>query len=100
MASNFGPEIKSAMESPADRARDKAKGIKEGSPQDQKLDAMPQNQMPRPPRPTQAMSGPPPQNVPPAGVSGMRNPSGLPPDIHRVSHAAGIAHAILAGRGV
>lgn len=89
---DFSPEIKSSMgqtvgkprinktppkESPADLSRDKAAGIKQNSPQDQKLDAMPQNQM-RPQMPMQ----------------------GGPPDAHHVAAAAGIAHAILGRRGM
>ena len=60
MAGNYGPEVKAAMtnpgnrpsqvkkgtETPADRLRDERRGIKEGSPQDLKLDAMPANQAP------------------------------------------------------
>jgi hypothetical protein len=69
-------------ESPADLARDTKAGIKQNSPQDQKLDAMPQNQMPqRPQMPMQAQGG-------------------MPPDAHHVAAAAGIAHAILGGRGM
>ena len=96
MAGNYGPEIKSAMqgpgtrpsqvkkgigETPADRQRDQMKGIKEGSPQDLKLDAMPANQAP----PTQVT--PPPG----AGPAGMANPA-------HAAMAASIAHAIL-GKG-
>ena len=68
----FAPEIKAAMgdspkgrlnksprkESPADMQRDAKRGIKEGSAQDTKLDAMPANQAPQRPRPPmQAMPG-------------------------------------------
>ena len=90
MAGNYGPEIKASMqnpgkrpsqakkglpETPADRQRDQLRGIKEGSPQDQALDAMPQNQA----TPAPGGGGP----VPP-----------------HVAAAAGIAHAILANRGM
>lgn len=80
MGSSVGkPRVKTAppKESPADLARDTKAGIKQNSPQDQKLDAMPQNQM-RPQMPMQ----------------------GGPPDAHHVAAAAGIAHAILGGRGM
>jgi hypothetical protein len=93
MASDYGPEIKASMtggakkagkapppkESSADLAKDKARGIKQGSPQDQKLDAMPQNQVH--PQMQQQMQG-------------------GPPDAHHVAAAAGIAHAILGRRGM
>ena len=78
-------------ESPADMARDAKKGIKEGSPQDQKLDAMPQNQAPPRRPPPMQQSGPP-----------MGNPvasQGMPPDAHHVAAATSIAHAILGSRG-
>lgn len=92
MAGNYGPEIKAAMsnpgkrpsqvkkglpETPADRLRDQRRGIAEGSPQDAKLDAQPQNQA---------------QPVP--------APSGGGPVPPHVAAAAGIAHAILANRGM
>lgn len=64
-------------ESPADMARDAKAGIKEGSAQDTKLDAMPRNQAPRPP----------PMQTAPAG--------NLPPDTPHVAAATSIAHAIL-----
>ena len=96
MAGNYGPEVKAAMsnpgkrpsqvkkgtETPADRLRDERRGIKEGSPQDLKLDAMPANQAP----PTQV--SPPPG----AGVAH--------PPLPHVAAAAGIAHAILGNRGM
>lgn len=82
MGSSVGkPRVKTApaKESPADMARDTKAGIKEGSAQDAKLDAMPANQMPqRPQMPMQAG----------------------PPDAHHVAAAAGIAHAILGHRGM
>ena len=68
--SNFGPEVKAAMaekpkpkqaakkepgpgDTPADMARDKKRGIVEGSPQDEAIDAAqaPQNLPSRPPAP-------------------------------------------------
>ncbi len=90
MAGNYGPEIKASMdapvkrpsqvkkgaETPADRLRDARRGIKEGSPQDLKLDAEPANQAP-------------PAQTTPAG-----------PVQPHVAAAAGIAHAILANRGM
>jgi hypothetical protein len=96
MAGNYGPEIKASMqnpvrrpsqvkkggETPADRIRDARRGIKEGSPQDLKLDAQPANQAP----PAQVL----PPGGPPAGGQ-------VPP---HVAAAAGIAHAILANRGM
>jgi hypothetical protein len=98
---DYGPEIKKAIasrspsaqkkpppkESPADQARDKQRGIPEGSAQDARLDAMPQNQMRAgPPQ----MAGPPqPQPQPPQ--------QGLSP--HHITAAAGIAHSILNSRG-
>lgn len=97
---NYGPEIKASMgtgrsgrvpmspprESPADVARDASKGIKEGSAQDTKLDAMPQNQV-KPPRVAGA--------VVPARPVGAAPPA----DLHHVAAATSIAHAILGGRG-
>lgn len=95
MASNFAPEIKSAMneppkskskpptrETPADMARDKARGIKEGSPQDEAIDAK---------LPVQA--GPPMGMMRPGG--GMQG--GPPPGANpaHAAMAASIAHAIL-----
>lgn len=95
MAGNYGPEVKAAMsnpgkrpsqvkkgaETPADRLRDERRGIKEGRPQDLKLDAQPANQAP----PAQVL--PPPG----AGPAGMANPA-------HAAMAASIAHAIL-GKG-
>jgi hypothetical protein len=95
---SFAPEIRTAMgtgkpgrvntslrkENPADLKRDKAAGIKEGSPQDEALDAMPQN-MQRPSAPQR-------QTMP--GVV-----HSTPPDAHHVAAATSIAHAILARRG-
>jgi len=95
MAGNYGPEIKASMqnpvrrpsqvkkggETPADRIRDARRGIKEGSPQDLKLDAQPANQ------------APPAQITPAPGGGGGQ----VPP---HVAAAAGIAHAILANRGM
>lgn len=92
-ASDYGPEIKSSMQkkpspgkakgykdtkaeakaegdTPAEMARDKARGIAEGSPRDERLD----------------MKSMPMHNV--------------PPDAHHVAAAAGIAHAILGNRGM
>lgn len=90
---SFDPEIKQAMaESPADRARDKAQGIKEGSPQDQRLDALPANRPPTTLRQGMANARAP---APPPMHTGV-----LPPDLHHVSAAAGIAHAILGNRGL
>ena len=97
---NFEPEIRTAMatgkgprkntspprESPADQARDKAKGIKEGSSQDQKLDAMPSNQV--------KAAMPPQMQQPPQPMQG-----GTPPDLHHVAAATSIAHAILGRSG-
>ena len=94
---DYAPEIRTSMatgqaprkntsppkENLADMQRDKAKGIKEGSSQDQKLDAMPQNQA-GPPRPPQMQTAP---------------TGNLPPDLHHVGAATSIAHAILARRG-
>lgn len=80
MGSSVGkPRVKTAppKESPADLARDTKAGIKQNSPQDQKLDAMPQNQMKMP-----------------------MQMQGGPPDAHHVAAAAGIAHAILGHRGM
>jgi hypothetical protein len=99
MAKNtFAPEVKAAMaETPADRARDKAAGIKEGSPADEKLDAMPANRGTTLSQGMQNARQPPMQrgpalNVPPPGA--------IPSDMHHVSAAAGIAHAILGNRGL
>ena len=120
MATNFGPEIKSAMGNPeirgpmsgqagrvekpsaptgrvrvqtkprmpslgsgsgetaADMARDKARGIAEGSPQDMKIDAMKGNQ---------AAAQTHAQNNAMMGNNAM-------------AHAAGIAHAILGNRSL
>jgi hypothetical protein len=92
---DYAPEIRTSMatggpkrvntsppkESPADAARDKMRGIKEGSPQDQKLDAIPANQAP-PPRPMHMQTA----------------PSGdMPPNPAHAAMAASIAHAILGG---
>lgn len=102
---NYGPEIRTSMgdsvpgrkntsppkPSPADMARDKAAGIKEGSPADQKFDAMQQNQAPPRRPPPMQQAGPP-----------MGNPvasQGMPPDAHHVAAATSIAHAILGSRG-
>ena len=116
MAGNYGPEIKAAMgdsklgrlnksppkESPADMARDKTRGIKEGSAQDNKLDSMPAN-MRRPP----AAGAPSPQAGPPVGgapqpIPGVQHATlphqAFPPDAHHVAAATSIAHAIL-GKG-
>jgi hypothetical protein len=86
---DYGPEVKSAMqETPADRARDKARGIKENSAQDAKIDARPGNQMPH--------------NMPP-NMQAMPRPPGdapTPPDMHHVAAATSIAHAILGNRGL
>jgi hypothetical protein len=93
---DYGPEIKTAMasgkapkksmtpprESAADKQRDVTKGIKEGSAQDSKLDAMPANQAP-----PQQM----PQHMPMQG--------GTPSDLHHVAAATSIAHAILGRSG-
>jgi hypothetical protein len=90
---DFTPEIRTAMatgqpkkvnvtpprENLADMKRDAAGGIKEGSSQDQRLDAMPANQA-GPRRPPQMQTAP-------AG--------NLPPDLHHVGAATSIAHAIL-----
>jgi len=65
-------------ESPADMARDAKAGIKEGSAQDAKLDAMPRNQAPR--RPPQMQTAP---------------TGNLPPDLPHIAAATSIAHAIL-----
>jgi hypothetical protein len=93
-ASDYGPEIKSSMQkksspgkakgykdtkaeakaegdTPAEMARDKSRGIVDGSPRDEALDAK--------------------QMMP------MHN---VPPDAHHVAAAAGIAHAILGNRGM
>jgi hypothetical protein len=103
---DYGPEIRTSLgdstpgrknlsppkPSPADMARDKVAGIKEGSPQDQKLDAMPRNQARAPVQP------PTPRIAPPMG-----NPvanQGMPPDAHHVAAATSIAHAILGNRGM
>ena len=81
MAGNYGPEVKAAMsnpgkrpsqvkkgtETPADRLRDERRGIKEGSPQDLKLDAQPANAPP-------AQMSPPPQLPPGAGPAGAVSP--------------------------
>ena len=89
---NFAPEIKAAIgdsklgrvntsprkELPADVARDVKAGIKEGSAQDQRLDAMPQN-MQRPARPQ--------------ALNTVQN-STLPDAAH-IAAATSIAHAIL-----
>jgi general stress protein YciG len=85
---NFDKEIKQSIaekgggkdpgETPADRARDKQRGIKEGSPQDRRIDAA--NTPPRPPM----------QPMPPMAAAGP--PSG---GVGPVDHAAAIAHAIL-----
>jgi hypothetical protein len=99
MAGNYGPEVKAAManpgkrpsqvkkgaETPADRLRDERRGIKEGSPQDLKLDAQPGNMQAPPTQvlPPQAPGGPP--------SGGMANPA-------HAAMAASIAHAIL-GKG-
>ena len=84
---NYGPEIKGAInsapkgkprrgpETPADKARDVGKGIKEGSAQDMKLDALPGN------RASPAQGG------------------NAPPDLHHVAAATSIAHAILGRAG-
>jgi len=87
---DYGPEVQSAMkETPADRARDKARGIKEGSAQDEKIDRQPGNRAPMQPMPANM------QQVPrPAGDAP------TPPDLHHVAAAASIAHAILGNRGL
>ena len=94
--SGYEPEIKASMgtsrpgrvntspsrgggESPADRLRDKARGIAEGSAQDTKIDAQPANQA-QPPKM-------------------QMQPSNLPSDMHHVAAATSIAHAILGRRG-
>ena len=96
---DYGPEIRTSMatgrpprkaatpprESIADKQRDAQRGIKEGSPQDQKLDAQPRNQAP-PQRP--------PMQGPPQAV-----PGGTPSDLHHVAAATSIAHAILGRSG-
>ena len=85
---DYGPEIKNAIgsapkgkprigapgSSAADKARDVGKGIKEGSAQDMKLDALPGNRAP-------AQGG------------------SAPPDLHHVAAATSIAHAILGRAG-
>jgi hypothetical protein len=104
---DYGPEIRSSLgsgqlgrvntsppkESPADMKRDAARGIREGSATDQKLDARTGNQQ-SPPRGGGAVviSGP-----PSAGASRPPNPGGggVPPDLHHVAAATSIAHAIL-----
>jgi hypothetical protein len=67
-------EAKAEGDTPAEMARDKARGIAEGSPRDETLDM-------------QTMR----QSMP------MHN---VPPDAHHVAAAAGIAHAILGNRGM
>ena len=69
---------RSSGESPADRLRDKARGIAEGSAQDTKIDAQPANQA-QPPKM-------------------QMQPSNLPSDMHHVAAATSIAHAILGRR--
>lgn len=102
---DYGPEIKGAMnssppgkpraaapkESPADMARDVGAGIKEGSPRDQRLDAMPKNRVP--PRAGGPTPGGP-QNVV-RGPATATATSGMPPDLPHVAAATSIAHAIL-----
>jgi hypothetical protein len=93
---DYGPEIRQALgsspkgrprsspasESAADMTRDVGKGIKEGSAQDTKLDAMPQNQ------------ARPPQRMPGAAMP----THAIPPDLPHVAAATSIAHAILGRR--
>ena len=93
---DYAPEIRTSLatggpkrvntsppkESPGDIARDKKRGIKEGSPQDQKLDAMPGNQV-LPPHPQRMQTAP---------------ASDMPPNPAHAMMAASIAHAILGGR--
>ena len=95
--SGYEPEIKASMgtsrpgrvntspsrgggESPADRLRDKARGIAEGSAQDTKIDAQPANQVPLPPPKMQMQ------------------PGNMPSDMHHIAAATSIAHAILGRR--
>lgn len=89
-ANDYTPEIKSAMkpdtaaekkregDTPAEMARDKKRGIVEGSARDEQLDAQQMQRVQPPVQPTQPMQH-----------------GGLPP--HHVAAAAGIAHAILNG---
>jgi len=100
-------------ETPADRARDKKRGIKEGSAQDTKIDARPGNRAPT----QRAQTAPPPQqgaaNTPPA--SHMPADTSMPrfvphapaqaPNTHsggadpvHAAMATSIAHAILGHR--
>lgn len=82
---DYGPEVKSAMqekESAADKASDKKKGIKEGSPQDVKKDA------------SIGVKDPGMRPMPGARQAVMGNPEHMA----QMQHAAGIAHAILGGR--
>ena len=74
-------------ESAADQARDRSAGIKEGSAQDDKLDAMPQNQ-----RSAQA------QATDKVLNGTMHGNAPNPTHMAAMNHAAGIAHAILGGR--
>lgn len=96
---DYTPEIRTAMgsgkpgrvntspskESPADMARDRKKGIAEGSKQDAGLDALPANQA----RP----------KMPPGAVGPMPPVSGASDNLHHITAASGIAHAILNHRG-
>jgi hypothetical protein len=82
---NKSPRKPNPSETPADVARDKQRGIKEGSPQDQAIDAQPQNQMPK--------LG----NEIPARAASPTNSAGGASPAH-AAMAASIAHAIL-GRG-
>lgn len=63
-------------DTPAEMARDKSKGIVEGSPQDERLDAQQSN----------------------SGLHG-NSVGGTSPPPHHVAMAASIAHAILGNRG-
>jgi len=100
-SSDYGPEIRGAMkETPADRARDKKRGIKEGSARDTKIDAQPGNRAPsQHAAPLQTLGdtanqGPSFPSAPSQSMSGGGSGSA-----HHAAMAAGIAHAILAHRG-
>ncbi len=92
---DYGPEVKSAMEekdSPAEIARDRRAGIKQGSPRDVAMDAKDKGPQPSQKDPPMHYVG----AMPHAQQAAMGNPE----QMARMQHAAGIAHAILGGRKV
>jgi hypothetical protein len=88
---NKSPRRPNPRETPADVARDKQRGIAEGSPQDQGIDAQPRNQMPKLGNEMSA------RTVAPANSTSGASPAQGASPAH-AAMAASIAHAIL-GRG-